>query len=157
MVGSATHSGSMSVTFSTSTRPTDCACSKAYAAGCSCDEYVRTRYCEDIFQVTETCACNDLQVNVSNSNAIAILERLGFDHPEDYCGGSCDAADFIGRTKLANIGRDDSGIRSSVDAAAGRATMIDCGVRVGYYEDVMTRLENLAHKAVATGGEIQWG
>lgn len=156
MVGSATHSEGMSVTFTLANRTFDCACSKAYAAGCFCNEYGVMRYCDHIHSVVESCACNDLSVNVSNTNAIAILERLGFDHPEDYLGGSCEADDFIGRTKLANVGRLDTGIIASVDSAPGRATMIDCGVRADYYSDVMVRLENLAHKAVAAGSEISW-
>lgn len=146
----------MTVTFTLTDGIGGCACSKAYAAGCGCDEHKIMMYCDHIHEIAETCECNELQVNVSNTSAITILGRLGFDHPDDYLGGSCNAEDFVGRTKLANVDLSDTGVRSTVDAVPGRVMMVDAGIRPGYYEDVMTRLEEVGLRAVAAGSEIQW-
>jgi len=93
------------------------------------------------------------EVNVSNSNAFALLDRLGIE--ADYCG-SMAAEDFLGRAMVANVGRFDDGIESSTERGQGGATVIDCGLRPGYFEDRMASLANLASAATARGFLVAW-
>lgn len=98
-------------------------------------------------------ALDAFEVNVSNSNAFALLDRLGIE--ADYCG-SMAAEDFLGRAMVANVGRLDDGIDSTTERGRGGATVIDCGLRPGYYADRMTSLAELASKAAAHGYLVAW-
>jgi len=93
------------------------------------------------------------EVNVSNSNAFALFDRLGIE--ADYCG-SMAAGDFLGRAMVANVGRFDDGIESATDVGEGGATFIDCGLRSGYFEDRMSSLANLASAAATRGLLVAW-
>lgn len=93
-------------------------------------------------------------VNLSNTNALMILERLGYE--ADYYG-SVDADDLLGRALTMNVGRDDSGTDSTVDEFDGTATIIECGVRPGYFESVAERLAEVAASAKENGVEVSWG
>jgi len=90
-------------------------------------------------------------VSVSNANAVAVLDRLGYDFdPSDPCGEST-AVDFLGRAMTANVGLDDSGLRVVQDG-----NMIDCGRRAGYFGDRMGQLAVLATEAQARDLLVVW-
>jgi len=93
-------------------------------------------------------------VNVSNANAFALLDRLGIEDP-DYCG-SIEAEDFLGRTMVANVGRPDDGVGSAEFRGEGGCTVIDCGVRPGYFDDRMGSLATLASIALGGGYFVSW-
>jgi len=103
--------------------------------------------------ITMVDALDALSVNVSNSNAFALLDRLGID--ADYCG-SMAAEDFLGRAMVANVGRCDEGFAPTTERGQGGATMIDCGVRPGYFDDRMSSLAELASTAAARGFLVAW-
>lgn len=88
------------------------------------------------------------EVNMSNSNARGVIERLGLEF--DYCG-SIDPDDLLGRAMVANVGRDDSGVRDVADG-----NFIDCGLPAGYYADRMAQLVDVALYARDNGLMVQW-
>lgn len=95
------------------------------------------------------------ELNVTAGNAALILERLGLD-PADCEGGDVDADDLLGRALVGNVGRDDSGIASHEDRAPGRLTMVDWGMRPGYFDDRLAVLVEVATYAKAKGVRVQW-
>jgi hypothetical protein len=97
---------------------------------------------------------SDEGVNLSNSNALAALNRLGLD--VEY-GGEHDAIDFQARAMLANIGKDDAGLRAEITMGDGGCTWIEGGQRPGYWENVMDRLAAMADVAIRTTGKVCWG
>ena len=102
----------------------------------------------------------DLDVNLSNTNAIAILSALGIsDEAGDSCG-SLDAEQFLGAVLLAMASdRDDSGAPAAVIAGgtvSPGATMVDCGIPSGYYAARFASLHALASEAVRLGRPIVW-
>ena len=96
---------------------------------------------------------NDVEVNVSNSNAYMILEDLGIE--VDYCG-AIEPADLKGRLLEALAMSDDSGFPSSTEVTPGGATFIDCGRRPGYKADRYTALMEVADSAAAYGVKVVW-
>lgn len=114
--------------------------------------------CDHSFAAEAACGCKRFDVNISSANARSILERLGYEYdPEDGICGSATPDEIIGRALLANIGRDDSGIRSAVVSDGPGATMIDCGLRPGYYDERMTAILDLAHEAQRREVLVGWG
>jgi len=99
-------------------------------------------------------ALDRFSVNASNSNAFRLLDRLGIENP-DYCG-SMAAGDFLGRCMVANVGRPDHGIEPVEFSSEGGATMIDCGLRAGYFEERIEQLADLATAAAALGCLVAW-
>jgi len=102
---------------------------------------------------------DDFDLNVANTNARILLDALGV-HDEDLMGG-LSGEDFLGRVMLAmTFGPDDSGVAPAVVAgeALGTpgATMIDCGVRPGYFADRFGALHALGLEAVRLGREVHW-
>lgn len=100
-----------------------------------------------------------LDVNVANVNARLLLVALGLDS-DDLCG-STSGEDFLGRVLLAlATDRDDSGVRSTVisgrEVGTSGATMIDCGLRPGYFADRFGALHALALEAARLGREVHW-
>jgi hypothetical protein len=95
------------------------------------------------------------ELNVSNTNAALLLERLGLD-PADCEGGDIDADDLLGRAMVGNIGRDDSGVTAAEIRAPGQLTMIDCGVRPGYFDDRLSVLVEVATYAKTKEVRVQW-
>lgn len=135
----------MSVTFTFNERTT---CShRCERADCD-DARIYMGWCDHAEAAEAACGCRAFDVNVSNANAAAILERL--DIPFDYCG-QVDAADLLGRAMLGNVGRDDSGVRSVRDG-----NVIDCGRRVGYFDEVLGALASLATEAQRRGVTVVW-
>ncbi|HUW00899.1 MAG TPA: hypothetical protein VMW08_00980 [Acidimicrobiales bacterium] len=133
----------MSVTFATATTLPDGTIDSRCPTGC--DTYENP---------CDRCA---LSVNVANGNAVLILERLGLDSGEYGIYGEAPAADFLGRALLGNVGRDDSGTAATADQLEGQATIIDCGIRAGYFGDTLGRLADLADYASRNGLLISWG
>ena len=124
---------------------------------CDCDEHAAYFYCDHVHERTmaaeDACDACSLEVNVSNANAALLLERLGVEF--DYCG-TVDASDFLARAMLANVGRDDSGTATVTDSGGGGATMVDCGLRPGYYGDRFDSLAALATWCAARGYLVGW-
>jgi len=148
----------MSITFTIGTLGSD----NVYRSACNdnhrctvegCEDHDLYFYCDHMDDAQAACPICSRSVNVSNTNASAILERLGVEF--DYCG-SIDAADMLGRALVGNIGRDDSGVDSTEDARLGCATMIDCGLRPGYFDDRLGQIADLADYAARHGHLILW-
>lgn len=152
----------MSVTFSLASKTDE-------GTDSTCADYEAHRICDNVDHLADladygTCDCQEnarhacvwcgSAVNVSNSNAMLILERLGVEF--DYCG-SLDPADLLGRAMVGNVGRDDSGAPSATLVEPGKATVVDCGARAGYFEDRLGSLASLANLAIRYGAVIQWG
>lgn len=97
----------------------------------------------------------DYEVNMSNANAMIVLDRLGYD-TEYGLIGSDTAAEFLGRAMTMNVGRHDDGIARSVDKAEGGATWIDMGVRAGYYDERMEQLIAIALMAESHDLMVVW-
>lgn len=119
-----------------------------------CEDFYLYRYCDCIDARRAACEACSVQVNMSNANAALVIERLGL--PFDYAG-SIAAEDLLARAMLGNIGRDDSGVGEAVERGAGGATMVDCGVRPGYFADRLGALADLAAFAIERGWGIAWG
>jgi len=125
------------------------------SGGCECPEdFEHYGICDCVIAAQDECSYCSAGVNVSNTNAAQILDRLGIEF--DYCG-VIDPADLFGRAAVANIGRDDSGVDATEISGDGHATMIDCGMRNGYFADRLGSLERLASLAMDRGLLIAWG
>lgn len=101
-----------------------------------------------------------LDVNVSNVNARTFLIALGLDDGDDL-SGSTSGEGFMARVMLAMAtDRDDSGVASAVvggrEVGQSGATMIDCGLRPGYFADRFTALYVLGAEAARLGREVVW-
>ena len=92
-------------------------------------------------------------LNVSNSNAAALLELLGLpgepdgDRPADDMRGGVHIAQALVETASA----DRQGLPAAVD---GR--WVDAGRRPGYLADRLTTLADLATRASRHGGWVCW-
>lgn len=97
------------------------------------------------------------EVNMSNRNALPILDMLGvIDDPCDWAG-TCPAEDFLGRVKIAQaLAPRDEGMPGFVEAVFGRATIVHGGRRKGYTQDVLVRLEDLAGFCRDNDMNVQW-
>jgi hypothetical protein len=98
----------------------------------------------------------ELELNVNNSNACALLSAL--DIAPDYCGAIVGVelaarADAALRV-LSEIDGLDSAIPSYEDRAPGMCTMIECGRRDGYMTDRLTTLRKLGLDAGEN--EVYW-
>lgn len=128
-------------------------CSHECSTEGGCEEHRLYHYCDHMFEASNACAECALEVNVSNTNAAAVLDRLGVEF--DYCG-TMEADDLLGRALVANVGRDDSGVPSVEDTGRNGATIIECGLRAGYFDGTMGRLVALANAAAERGHGIGW-
>lgn len=111
----------------------------------------------------------ELEVNMSNSNAATVAATLGIDLEEWGWCGSLPAEDFLGRVLLAlAITPTDAGVPAHQlqpgDSAGVFGTVresgpmfIDCGRREGYTQERLGQLRELADWAVAHGAEISFG
>lgn len=98
-------------------------------------------------------------INVSNSNAAALLEVLGlptnpWDTPEgfEYPTGQ----DFLGRVLLAlGLVPADAGVPAHAPNPE-RPNFIDCGRREGYLQERLGQLRELADYAIAHNRRIDW-
>jgi hypothetical protein len=98
-------------------------------------------------------SADHLSVNVSNGNAALILERLGYS-VEPW--GEATGDELLGRVMVANVGRDDTGVAAAEDRGVNGAILVDCGVRDGYFTDVMDRLAALGTHAADNGWMVSW-
>ena len=128
--------------------------------GCTDPEWVQMSGMH-IDILTTDCGDSDGQeVNVSNTNAAAILEALGLVGGDvefsDVCSGVMDPAEFQGRvlTALA-IAPADEGMPEYEMSGSG-ARMIQCGRRPGYLQDRLAQLHDLAQWCVEQGRSIVW-
>ncbi|MEU2454855.1 hypothetical protein ABZ605_32800 [Streptomyces sp. NPDC012765] len=88
-------------------------------------------------------------VNLANSNAARVLGVLGYDE----LAGDAEADDFLGRVLVAlALTPEDAGRPAT---AEGR--FVDCGRRVGYVQERLEELYELAEEARARGLTIYWG
>lgn len=155
----------MSITFSLRTIDGDLACSANHGAGCTSTEHFEMDAWMDMpgydlcfeCQSAQEAACPicSLEVNMSNANAMQVIERLGIEF--DYCG-SIGAADLLGRAMTGNVGRDDSGV-STVERGGpgtGTARIIECGLPAGYFDGRLEQLARLAAAALAGGLSVSW-
>lgn len=97
-------------------------------------------------------------VNVSNTNALHLLDLLGVAVEDgEPLMGSMSAEDFLGRVLVARaVSPADAGVPATVIAGAG-ATVIHCGRSEGYSDTRLGQLHALAEFAVSRGRTIQWG
>lgn len=95
-------------------------------------------------------------VNVSNGNAVLLLDLLGLAGPDAWCG-RVDGADFLGRVLLAQaIAPADAG-RPALETTTGTgARLVDCGRPAGYADDRLTQLRSIAEAAAAAGSTVDW-
>lgn len=111
--------------------------------------------CCDCTEAAElACPICSVELNVSNANAAAILERLGLE-ADEY--GVLDPADMLGRVMVGNIGRSDDGMADSVSVGSGGAINVDCGVRAGYFADRFGALADLVMVASDRNMLVVWG
>ena len=99
------------------------------------------------------------EVNLANGNACMILEVLGIDVADDLCG-EVSADDFLGRILIAlALSPVDEGMpayKISGDDDEG-ATIWQAPRPVGYTQDVLNRLREVAEFAKSKGWGICWG
>lgn len=97
-------------------------------------------------------------VNISNINAVGILDLLGYaeDGEVDLCG-SCGPDEFEGRvlTALA-LAPADAGVPSYETVGGRGATVVECGRRPGYHQDILERLHELADWARTRQRTVCW-
>lgn len=111
----------------------------------------------------------DMEVNMSNTNAHRVCQALGIDLDPDWCGDMA-AEDFLGRVLMAlAISPADEGMPSHVlqpgdDAGALLGTVREDGPtiiagarRPGYLQERLTELHDLALWAVANEAVVMWG
>lgn len=158
----------MSVTFFVAQAPS------SFTVECSCSTYVYpvelASYTDAaLVQLTAVNGCADEycnaypmsvclnfpfaeDVNVSNVNARAVLEVLGFDTSEDLCG-SVSGSDFLGRVLTAMaLNPVDTGV-----PALQQGNVVFCGRPEGYMDDVLARLLPMAEYANQNTLELAWG
>jgi len=98
-------------------------------------------------------------VNISNSNASDLLDMLGFRDAETgelEWAGSVPSPDMRARILVARALGSDVGIPAATTTGARGATMHDFGRRVGYFADVLTRLDVLLDACDRHDRDISW-
>lgn len=99
-------------------------------------------------------------LNVSNANARHLLGLLGLtsESEEDGClSGSTMAEDFLGRVLLAQaVNPTDAGVPVVEEVGQGGMTLVKMGRRVGYADERLTSLRELADFAIDRGRSVQW-
>lgn len=89
------------------------------------------------------------EVNMANANATRVLSVLGYDE----LAGNAEADDFLGRVLVALA-------LVPVDAgrpATAEGRFVDCGRRVGYVQERLEELRELAEGARLRGLPVYWG
>ena len=99
------------------------------------------------------------EVNMSNVNADMLLEALGIGIGEDfsdYCCGSMDARDFLGRVLLAQaLTPLDAGIPAHA-LPGTNARVINCGRPAGYTQDRLDALHKIGMYAFQHNLKVVW-
>lgn len=101
------------------------------------------------------CDTDDLpSLNMSNTNARKILDVLGF--VSDELCGSVSAVEFAGRVLTAvALNPSDPGVPATVESGAG-ATIVHAGRRVGYVDERLASLRDLADHAIRMERNVNW-
>ena len=106
-----------------------------------------------------TTAGNVDGVNMSNRNARPVLESLGIEGDDLWCG-SMDAQEFLGRVLMAlAVAPTDEGLPEHEWEGAsefGFGRFIDAGREPGYLQARLERLHEVAAAAVADGLQVVW-
>lgn len=109
----------------------------------------------------------ELEVNVSNSNAMHLLRTLGFNTEE--LSGEATGEIFLGAVMLAQgIAPADEGVpmhelteaekrAMPLGALFGNATVIECGRHPGYTDERLVQLRSLAEVANQRDLMVVWG
>lgn len=87
----------------------------------------------------------DMELNFSNANTRAILKTLLIDNEELI--GRIQGTELADRCEKAKIDLLDEGKPVTEYRSPGHATIIDCGRRPGYFNDVLNLLMRLGHLA----------
>lgn len=101
-------------------------------------------------------------LDVSNANAVLVLRALGLlpngsAEQEWDLSGVCSAEDFLGRVLLASVlSPADEGVPAFDNSADGSARFIESGRRVGYLEDRLSSLRELAEFCCTYDREVTW-
>lgn len=101
-------------------------------------------------------AVSEPEVQMSNSNAVVLLDVLGINVGEDFserCSGSMPANDFLGRVLLAQ------GLNPT-DAGSDTITVgniVDCGRFEGYTDVKLEAMRGLADWSILNNRDIVWG
>jgi hypothetical protein len=95
---------------------------------------------------------NDIaEVNMSNVNAVALLNVLGFTDVEDLTG-SINAEDFLGRVLMASaVNPSDAGLPTVTE---GMVTF--CGREEGYIDNRLSELRVVADYAIERNLKVVW-
>ena len=102
-------------------------------------------------RITPVDGTEDLpQVNVSNTNAVSLLEALGLDRDPS---GSVDAADFVARVLLALS----SDVPSPAVAEVVDGNVIHCARHEGYVQDRLQQLLAVGEAARVANCAVTWG
>ncbi len=127
-------------------------------------------YCEEcspfIHVITEDDGQDVPEVNMSNTNAIKLLEMLGLLTgveespfgllPVDACGAE-EADDFLGRVLTAQaLSTGDPGRPEETEVMEGGAMVIHCGTPEGYADQRLEQLREVAEWAKARGRMVTW-
>ena len=101
----------------------------------------------------------DPSVNVSNTNAVHLLELLGLrDDEGPLMCGSVPASDMRGRILLARaLAPVDAGVPATVTHNDGGPTVYDGGRPVGYASKRFDDLDRVVDFAIDCGADISWG
>jgi hypothetical protein len=91
------------------------------------------------------------EMNVSNANARMLFVNLGLEF--DYCG-RISPTDLL--VAIACSDPIDTGVPSHVDSSGPGATMIEGGIRPGYFADRYKALQEIACYAHKHGADIVW-
>lgn len=101
------------------------------------------------------------EVNMANGNAAAVFSALGINL--DFAqGGSMSGQELLGYVLMAiATGPDDTGIAPAVtggpEVGQRGATMVDCGMRPGYYAERFAQIGEIATIAARLGRNVYWG
>ena len=94
-------------------------------------------------------------VNVSNMNAVALFDVLGWmvgSSFEDRCCGLMSSFDFMGRVLTADaLSLVDAGVPATQDGI-----MVECGRAEGYVNARLVELREVAEYALANGFNVAW-
>lgn len=97
----------------------------------------------------------DTGVNVSTTNARAILYALGLPAAEDL-SGEIDPLDLKARIVLAQALDEDLATPSVTLSDPGMAKMTYCGRPAGYMQKRLERLMTVADDAILRGLDVHW-
>ena len=110
-------------------------------------------YCDYVYVEP---AVAEPEVQMSNANAVTLLDVLGVQVGEDFsdrCSGSLSAEDFLGRVLIAQgLNPSDAGSDTITDGNA-----VYCGRAVGYTDAKLDSMRQVAEWAVANERQIVWG